>query len=212
MNIGFKENLKIEFKSDVKRLPDDDIIDVVVAFANTDGGDFYLGVEDDGEITGLHKTHKDITQLAAFIANKTVPPIAVKTEKMLDSCVDYILITVPKSRSIVAATNGKILRRRLKADGTPENIPMYPNEINTRLSSLSLLDFSSLPVPDAEYSDLDSTEREHLRNVIRNYRGETYLLELNDEEIDKALQFVKEVGGELVPTYCGMLMIGKNTI
>ena len=163
---------------DIKRLPDDDIVEVVVAFANTDGGDFYLGVEDDGEITGLHKTHKDITQLAAFIANKTVPPIAVKTEKFLNSGEDYILISVPKSRSIVAATNGKILRRRLKADGTPENIPMYPNEINTRLSSLSLLDFSSLPVPDANYTDLDGAEREKLRNIIRNYRGETYLLEL----------------------------------
>ncbi|MBR1736941.1 MAG: putative DNA binding domain-containing protein [Firmicutes bacterium] len=195
---------------DIKRLPDDDIVEVVVAFANTDGGDFYLGIEDDGEITGLHKTHKDITQLAAFIANKTVPPIAVKTEKFLNSGEDYILISVPKSRSIVAATNGKILRRRLKADGTPENIPMYPNEINTRLSSLSLLDFSSLPVPDAGYSDLDGTEREKLRNIIRNYRGEAYLLELNDEELDKALQFVKDVGEEMIPTYCGMLMIGKK--
>ncbi|MCI5531527.1 MAG: ATP-binding protein, partial [Caecibacter massiliensis] len=28
-------------------------MDVVVAFANTEGGDLYLGIEDDGTITGL---------------------------------------------------------------------------------------------------------------------------------------------------------------
>ena len=66
-NIGFKENLVNEFKSDRMCLPDSDIIDAVVAFANTDGGDLYLGVENDGEITGLHSRHKDITQLAALL-------------------------------------------------------------------------------------------------------------------------------------------------
>ena len=33
----------MEFKSDKKRLSDDAIIDAVVAFANTDSGDIYLG-------------------------------------------------------------------------------------------------------------------------------------------------------------------------
>ena len=72
LNIGFREDMTHEFKSDRKKLADQEIIDAVVAFANTDGGDLYLGVEDDGEITGLHKEHSDITRLAAFIANKTV--------------------------------------------------------------------------------------------------------------------------------------------
>ena len=51
MNIGFRETLTVEFKSDRKRLPDSDLIDAVVAFANTEGGELYVGVEDDGEIT-----------------------------------------------------------------------------------------------------------------------------------------------------------------
>ncbi|MBQ5311919.1 MAG: ATP-binding protein, partial [Oscillospiraceae bacterium] len=84
MNIGFKEDMTVEFKSDRAKLSDSDLIDTIVAFANTNGGDLYLGVEDDGEITGLHKSHQDITQLAAFIANKTVPPIAIRAEKSED--------------------------------------------------------------------------------------------------------------------------------
>lgn len=209
MNIGFREDLTHEFKSDLTKLPDGDIIDAVVAFANTDGGELYLGVEDDGEITGLHKAHSDITQLAAFIANKTVPPIAVRAE-ILEMDLPVLKIEVPKKTAIVSSSTGKIQRRKIKADGTPENVPLYPYEIATRLSSLSLFDYSAQPVPDSDYSDLDAVERERLRNIIRSYRGEVALLELDDEELDKALQLVTTQDGRLVPTFCGLLLIGKK--
>ena len=74
------ETMVVEFKSDKKKLPDSDIIDAVVAFANTKGGDLYLGVEDDGTVTGLHPEHKDSTRLAAFVANRTIPPVSVRVE------------------------------------------------------------------------------------------------------------------------------------
>ena len=112
MNIGFKEDLTIEFKSDKNKLPDSDLVDAVVAFANTNGGDIYLGIEDDGEITGLHKSHQDITQLAAFIANKTVPPIAVRAEKSEDkqelekllSWLEYETFCLPKPDIEIVST------------------------------------------------------------------------------------------------------------
>ena len=50
--IPYKEDLITEFKSDLKRYPDNDLIDEIVGMANTKGGNLYLGVEDDGEITG----------------------------------------------------------------------------------------------------------------------------------------------------------------
>ena len=138
-NLNLNENLIIEFKSDRTCISDSELIDAVVAFANTDGGDLYLGVEDNGDITGIHDKHKDITQLSAFIANKTVPPVPVRVE-MLELGESVVKISVPKRTSIVASSTGKIQRRRIKADGTPENIPMYPYEIATRLSNLNLLD------------------------------------------------------------------------
>ena len=42
------ESLAVEFKSDVKSLPGRDLVAAVVALANTEGGDLFLGVEDDG--------------------------------------------------------------------------------------------------------------------------------------------------------------------
>lgn len=198
MNIGLRENMTIEFKSDLKKLSDDVIIESVVAFANTNGGKFFLGVEDNGDITGLHPYHKDPSKLAAFIANKTIPPVAVQTELIDAEDKKYLIITVPKYSAIVAASNGKVLRRRIKSDGEPENIPMYPYEMNSRLSSLCMLDYSAQPVPEAVYSDLDPVEREHLRNIIRNYHGEKNLLDLDDTELDLALRLAIEQNGVFV--------------
>src|SRR5690554_982668 len=150
--IGLSESLSIEFKSDQKRLTDSEIIEAVVAFANTQGGDLYLGVEDDGTITGLHVAHQNPTQLTALIANRTIPPVPVRCE-LIDTTPPVLKITVPSRPSIVATSTGKIIQRRIKSDGRPENIPMYPYENISHLSDLRLLDYSAQPLPGATVDD-----------------------------------------------------------
>lgn len=209
-NISLKESLTVEFKSDLKRLSDSEIIEVIVAFANTNGGDFYLGVEDNGDITGLHKSHQNTDILTAFIANKTIPPVSVRVEKLDYGEVCILKISVPKYKTIVATSSGKVVRRRIKMDGEPENVPMYPYEFRSRLSDLFLLDYSAQPILEASYNDLDPLERERLRNIIKAYHGEENLLQLNDEELDKALYFVTTVDGKLYPTLAGLLVLGKQ--
>jgi len=59
--IQLGESLTLEFKSDVKSLPDRNLIAVVVSLANTDGGTLLLGIEDNGKVTGLHTSHRDIS-------------------------------------------------------------------------------------------------------------------------------------------------------
>jgi ATP-dependent DNA helicase RecG len=202
------ETLNIEFKSDRKRISDQDIIEAVVGLANTKGGKLYIGIEDDGTVSGVNAAHMDMTGLTAMIANNTVPPQSVRAELFGDEY-KVAVVDVAVSSAIVGTTSGKVLRRRIKADGTPETIPMYPHEYTTRLTNLSLLDFSTQPLPEANLNDFDPLERQRLRNIIRMYRGEAALLELNDEELDRALQFVRRVGDVDVPTVCGLLIIGK---
>ena len=48
------ETLTIEFKSDLKRYSDRELVEEIVGMANTEGGDLYLGVEDNGQPTGVH--------------------------------------------------------------------------------------------------------------------------------------------------------------
>lgn len=205
-----KESLVVEFKSDQKKLHDNDLIDAVVGMTNTEGGLLFLGVEDNGEITGIHKQHADEIGVMALIANKTVPSVSVRAEIVAEEGHFVLKIEIPMSRTIVAASDGKILRRRLKIDGTPENIPMYPYEISTRLSELSLLDFSAQALGEATVEDLDPNERQRLRNIIKMRKGDKSLLELSDEELDKALRLTKEENGVRHPTVTGMLLIGKE--
>ena len=121
-----------------------------------------------------------------------MPSVAVRAEIITDNNIDVLKIEIPMSRTIVATSDGKILRRRLKLDGTPENIPMYPYEINTRLSELSLLDYSAQILSDATLDDLDPNERVRLRNIIKMRKGDKSLLDLTDEELDRALRIVRE--------------------
>ncbi len=48
--IPTQESLTCEFKSDRKCLPDRELIEAVVCMANGEGGEIYLGVEDDGRL------------------------------------------------------------------------------------------------------------------------------------------------------------------
>lgn len=61
------ETLTVEFKSDRKRLSDVELIEAVVCLANAEGGDLWLGVEDDGTPTGLHPDHQMLTGLAGMV-------------------------------------------------------------------------------------------------------------------------------------------------
>lgn len=205
------ETLTVEFKSDLKRYSDRELVEEIVGMANTEGGVLYLGVEDNGQPTGVHENHKDPIGLAAMIANMTVPSISVRAEIIRENDTDIMKIEIPISRTVVATSAGKTLRRRLNAEGNPENVPMYPYEIPSRLSELSLLDYSAQPLSGASQDDLDPNERIRLRKIIQNRQGgEKNLLQLTDEELDRALRLTTEKEGKIIPTVTGMLMIGKE--
>lgn len=208
-NISMTESLAVEFKSDRKTISESVIVEEVVALANTDGGELYVGVEDDGEITGAQPQHRDPIRIAAMVAGKTVPPLSVRAA-VLDLEIPVLRIEVSQSKSVVATSSGKILRRRLKPNGEPETVPMYPYEITSRLTDLGRLDFSAQPIPDATRDDFDILERERLRRIIESYSGgDKNLLELSDEALEQALSLTAQVGRDRVPTLTGMLLLGK---
>ena len=94
-----RETLEIEFKSDKDKLPDSDLIDAVVAFANTNGGDLYLGVEDNGDVTGLHPSHRDITQLGVYVAAEVVHTTVLQAHTVEHTlcCLGHARIGIPLS-------------------------------------------------------------------------------------------------------------------
>jgi ATP-dependent DNA helicase RecG len=210
--IPSKESLTVEFKSDLKRLSDKDLVAAVVCLSNTDGGEIYLGVEKDGEVTGLHPEHFNLSGLAALIANRTNPPISVRVEPIDITGKRIAKIIVPKSRRLVSTSEGLLQRRRLMADGNPECVPFYPHEFVQRESDLGLLDYSALPVTQTTPDDIDPIERQRLRQMIERYGGDRSLLALNDPELDGALGFIRRQDGESLLTVAGLLILGKESV
>jgi len=206
------ETITVEFKSDIVRLSDDDLVEALICLANTDGGELWLGVEDDGTATGLHKAHQDITGLPAVVAAKTSPSLAVSVNKIEVGEVTVAKITVPKAHSETATTGGVYLRRRLKSDGTPECVPMLPHDRHSRASRFGMADVSAQAVAGATLADFDPLERDRLRQAIRQYGGDRVLLELDDEALDGALGFTARAeGGSRVPSLTGLLIIGRES-
>ena len=204
------ESLTIEFKSDMKGLPNRDLVEAVVCLANTDGGSLYLGVEDDGTATGLHASHANVTGLGALIANRTSPAIAVTVSTLVISGVSVARIDIPKAAQLVATRDGVYKRRRLQHDGRPECVPFLPHEFAHRLSGLGVVDSSALPLTGATLADLDPAERARLRQFVERFHGDRALLELGDEELDGALGLTTRVDGVRVPTLAGLLLIGRD--
>jgi len=205
------ESLTVEFKSDRRKLSDTELVEALVCLANSEGGELWLGVEDDGTPTGLHAEHQMLAGVAALVAARTSPSLNVIVEALSLDGVAVARITVPKASTVVATASGVYLRRRLKHDGRPECVPMLPHERESRLGHLGLVDASAQAVAGATLADFDPLERERLRQSVQKYGGDRVLLELDDEALDGALGFtVRLPDGRRVPTLCGLLVIGRE--
>lgn len=206
-----RETLWVEFKSDRKRLTDRELVEAVTCLANAEGGELWLGVEDDGTPTGLHPDHVDVRGLPGLIAARTSPSLSVTVDSLTIAKCQVARIHIPKAHLEVATTSGVYLRRRIKQDGTPECAPMLPHERSSRASRFGLADASAQPVAGATLDDLDPLERERLRQAIRQYGGDRVLLELDDEALDAALGFTRvNDAGDRVPTLAGLLVMGRG--
>ena len=207
------ETLTVEFKSDVKRLPDGELVDSLAAMANSQGGMLFEGVEDNGNITGLCKAHLDVDGIVPLVENRTTPGLVVSVEKV--DCGDglYVgVVHVKKSKLLIATNDGKYLRRRLDANHKPEVVAIKPAEVQSWQSTLGTYDPSEMIFEGVAMEELDPLQRVRLRRMIEEYSEEKSLLKLSDEELDKALGLCAESDGALHPTLAGMLILGTEKL
>jgi len=208
--IPAEETLTCEFKSDRQCLSDRDLIEAVVCMANSEGGDIFLGVEDDGRVTGLHDQHQNLDGLAALIANRTQPSVAVRVSSLIIGECTVARVEVGKSGMPVATNDGMLKRRRLQANGRPECVPYLPHEFASRQASFGLLDQSASRIAGASMADLDPVERARLRQFIERFNGDRALLELDDTRLDTALGLSVRTDEGYQPTLTGLLLLGHE--
>lgn len=205
------ESLTVEFKSDRMGLSDRELVEALTCLANAEGGELWLGVEDDGTPTGLHANHENLVGLSGMVAARTSPSLSVTVEAATVSGFTLARIQVPKATTEIATTSGVYLRRRLKPGGTPECVPLLPHERISRAGRFGLEDVSAQPVAGTSLEDLDPLERERLRQTVRQYGGDRALLELDDEALDGALGLTRTADdGKRLPTLAGLLVVGRE--
>lgn len=189
------ETLRVEFKRGARSsLNDDIIVEAVTCLANGEGGTLLMGVENDGQITGLDPRHGDTTQahlLQAMILNRTEPPVATLVDLVAVNDVVVGVVGVPAAESPVGTTGGKYVRRRLNANGEPECAP-YPLHAMLEVGlSAQGRDYAVTPARGAAWSDIDPNELEAFRSLCATGRGDRVLASATDEDILRSLRVLR---------------------
>ncbi len=101
IKIPERENQYIEFKSEsVKAMP---LAEEIVAFANSEGGEIWLGIEDDRSISGLSKNYEeDIMNICRTLC---IPPIKPEYEQFEIQSRPVARVLIPKGKDKPYYTN-----------------------------------------------------------------------------------------------------------
>ncbi|WP_419918741.1 RNA-binding domain-containing protein [Candidatus Poriferisocius sp.] len=202
------ETHEIEFKRDVT---DDELVEAVVCLTNGDGGWLLIGVDDNGNIVGVPPRHDGVThvhRIVAMVANKTSPTITVEVSVAKLGGTEVVVVRVPKAPTVVATSSGRYLRRATDVHGKPECRPMYPHEVQARISTLGRHDLSELPLNGLQTEDLDPGELDRFRSLAGE-SGDAVLSNLSNGDLLSALGLLSS---DNVPTLGAALIFGTQKV
>ena len=149
------ETTTVEFKSWIKADSMKERINLAVpeliAFANSKGGTVYLGIEDNGDVTGCFGKY-DLQNICESIYDKTRPPMFTDIEELEYQGKKIIAISVMPDGNTYATTDGRCLKRLGK-----NSKPYYPDEMSHIYSTSQTPDFSSQIIAESTFTQRLST-------------------------------------------------------
>jgi ATP-dependent DNA helicase RecG len=192
-NIQLGESHIREFKSALEGPPQNkkprpvkdmlrEIGEQLVCFANADGGDLLVGVEDDGKITGLAHNEEAVQGLLrapqTHVFAGQVLPLSYAVSVELDGK-RVLFFSVSKGTSqIYQLTDGKCVRRRDK-----ECVPISFADIQFERQEIRSREFERQFVDGANVSDLDLEELQIAANsYLKGLSVERYLQQVGLSE------------------------------
>ncbi len=150
-----KESQTTEFKLNWR----DEYLKVICAFANTDGGELIIGVDDKGNFKGLKNAKKLLEDLPNKINNKLgiIPSISIDTKERKE----IIHIKISPS-SVPISYNGKYY---IRSGSTTQGLK--GNELTHFLLKKMGKTWDSIPCK-ATFSDIDLSVVEIFKNLAKN--------------------------------------------
>lgn len=175
----------------------------MVALANAQGGKIIVGVNDNGDIVGLH--HEDIGRLNQLVSNaasqSVKPPINPMTENVATESGLVMVIRVPEGLNKPYMDNqGRIWVK----NGADKRQVTSREEMQRMFQASGLVYADELPVPGATLADLDM-------EAFRTYYEKRYEQSLDEVEIGlyKVFENLGLARNEEI-NLAGLLLFGNN--
>lgn len=200
--VSLGEDSKRQFKRDMTNA--DALAAEMAAFSNSEGGVIYLGVEDNGSLTGL--SLEDVARLNQLISNAASQhirsPITVQTENIaLDNGRLVIVLTVPRGLDKPYFDRNGIIWLKTGADKRRVH---SKEELRRLFQSTDLVHADEVPTT-ARLSALDPYS-------LAEFLQKTYSLELPEKEADllRLLQNMNLASDDGFLNLAGVLLFSKH--
>lgn len=210
--INKKENSTTEFKEAKRALPKN-LFETVCAFLNRNGGNIFLGISDNGKVTGVDKEFvdkmkKDFINLCNN-SEKVEPTVYLNiNEYQIDGkCVLHIYV---HESSMVHRTAGNVFDRN--QDGDYKVI--LPERIANIYARKQSFYTENKVFPYAEISDLREDLITRARKMaINNSNNDHAWRDMSNEELLKSLNLIEKdlLTGKSGLTLAAILLFGKDT-
>jgi ATP-dependent DNA helicase RecG len=197
------EDIGVEFKRAAIKARD--LATPLVAMVNTYGGWILIGVENDGQVTGIGR--RNIEPLLAAPTSHCqpisppLPAVAVQVEDVFG---EKILVFYVRPGSAVYSTRGVAYVRDFDRDGKPCNRPLSPDETARLALSKGQVTFESVPEKRASTGDLDV--KLAAEYAARRRSGESWEQVL----LEEGLLSLSDGQERLIPSNAAILLFGRN--
>lgn len=202
------ESTNVEFKSWIKASNMKErialVVDELIAFAKSKGGTVYLGVEDNGIVTGCIGNY-DLQGIVEAIYDKTRPPLFTEAGEIEYKGKIVITLSVEHDGITYATTDGRCLRRLGK-----NSKPYYPDEMSNKYSAIQNPDFSGQIIAESTVDDINKLEVYRLKEKLKARDSESTLSDMEDMAFLNDLGLIKNDEGKVRLTIAGLLFVGKE--
>jgi ATP-dependent DNA helicase RecG len=204
------EDMHIEYKEARDQLPKS-LFDSVCAFLNTDGGTIYLGIADDGTITGVDPAAVDrLRREIANISNnaqKLDPPYLLFPKEEQRDSKTIIVLQVPLS-SQIHRHKGEIFLRSEDGDYRVRATHELAGLLNRKLGIFP----EQTPLPACSMQDLRPELFDRARELMRARNQKHPWLPLSDGELLHVAGLYAETSSSKNPvlTLAAVLLFGND--
>ena len=184
--ISAGEGQLIEFKEISGGINPKALAQTIAAFANTDGGDIYIGIADAGTVIGTQVNTISFDHILNAAREICQPAIEIDIQTISINKKNVIRISVDRSLMLHSLSNGMVYVRVGSQDKR-----IVGEDIARLATAKSLVSYEDYPIEGAQISDLD---QELIKDLQHSPINSGRMKKLMPQEVLKAYQLIDKNG------------------